>query len=92
MARITFSIDDNLVPAAERIAQKERRSLSSYVTLLIERDLHERNALPETEIDRALIKARTAAELAGASELEKAAEELIARVSSKTAEVPSRLV
>lgn len=39
MARITFSIPEPLAALAEQRAERERRSLSSYITLLVERDL-----------------------------------------------------
>jgi membrane peptidoglycan carboxypeptidase len=38
MARITFSIDDELAAAAEQRAKQDRRSLSAHISLLVERD------------------------------------------------------
>lgn len=38
MARITFSIPDDLAKAAERRAAEDRRSLSAHISILVERD------------------------------------------------------
>jgi metal-responsive CopG/Arc/MetJ family transcriptional regulator len=46
-ARITFSIEEALAEEVERIAKAERRSVSSYIALLIEADLRERTTQPQ---------------------------------------------
>lgn len=38
MARITFSIDDELAKAAEVRAKQDRRSLSAHISMLVEND------------------------------------------------------
>lgn len=38
MERITFSIQDNVAQLARKKADHDRRSLSAYISLLIERD------------------------------------------------------
>lgn len=38
MARITFSIPDDLAELAERRAKEDRRSLSAHISLLVEND------------------------------------------------------
>ena len=45
MKRITFSCEDRLAEAADRKAKAERRTLSGYVAMLIERD-----ALPPASV------------------------------------------
>lgn len=39
--RVTFSVEKNLSEAAEKRASAERRSLSSYIARLIERDVQQ---------------------------------------------------
>jgi len=46
MARITFSIDDELATAAEKRATEDRRSLSAHIAILVERDARASGALP----------------------------------------------
>jgi len=52
-ARITFSIPDDVAAAAQKRAEHDRRSLSSYITLLVEADLRAAGLMPGTEPTRA---------------------------------------
>ena len=52
MARITFSIPDDLAAAAERRATADRRSLSSYITVLVEADFKSRGEIPADDSAR----------------------------------------
>lgn len=52
-ARITFSIPDEIAAAAQKRAEQDRRSLSSYITLLVEGDLRAAGLMPGSEPTRA---------------------------------------
>ncbi len=52
-ARITFSIPDEIAAAAQKRAEQDRRSLSSYITLLVESDLRAAGLMPGNEPSRA---------------------------------------
>jgi hypothetical protein len=46
MARITFSIPDELAAAAEKRAESDRRSLSAHISILVENDAKAAGMLP----------------------------------------------
>jgi len=46
MARITFSIPDDLAKLAKRRATEDRRSLSTHIGVLVERDAREAGLMP----------------------------------------------
>lgn len=57
MARITFSLPDELAKAAERRATEDRRSLSSHIAVLVERDARAAGLLPDGEVKAAILAA-----------------------------------
>jgi len=69
MARITFSIPAPLAAAATRKAEADRRSLSNYITILVEEDLKAAGTHP-TRDAHSFFLAALAADLAAAPELQ----------------------
>lgn len=63
MARITISVEESIVAKADRRAKEQKRSLSSYVALLIEEDLRAAGLLSEDEV---LVELQRVRELIGA--------------------------
>lgn len=55
MSRITISVPEEITAKAEARATSQRRSVSSYVSLLIEADLREAGVLPGDEGESALL-------------------------------------
>jgi hypothetical protein len=82
VARITFSLDESLAAAADKVAEGEKRSLSSYISLLVERDLDSRGKLPGSPAERTLAKARTAIETCGEAAVEQQLDELLNGVAT----------
>lgn len=83
MTRITFSIEEALAQAAEKVAEGDRRSLSSYITLLVERDLTEKNKHPDSPTDLLIADLRTTAAMVPIEDVRKSLALLRARVAAK---------
>lgn len=57
MARITFSIPDNLASAAEKRATEDRRSLSAHIAILVEQDARAAGLLPQDDVKAEILAA-----------------------------------